>query len=394
MLRSRRAQPGIAGDTVNYSFTVTNTGTVTLRGVGIADPMTGLSAVKFGTWPAARGVLLPGESVEASASYGLTQADVDAGVVNNVATATGTPQVGEPVTDDDPASVDTFRDPAITLTKAGEFAGGSGRGRRRNGGVQLHRDETGTVTLSGVAISDELPSLSELTYGAWPAAAGTLAPGESVSATARLVLTQAHLDAGSIVNTATVTGTPPTGEPVTDTDDVTLTVTPTPAILLTKTGSLLASATGQAGDGVQFVMVATNVGNVTLHDVSVADPMPGLSALAYGAWPAETGVLAPGESVTVTATYTLTSSDVQAGTVENTATVVGTAASGEPGGEPGASVRDESTATILLPELGAGLSSTGAEPGPALGLAALILGLGALLLAAARRKRRPSGRQA
>ena len=45
-----------------------------------------------------------------------------------------------------------------------------------------------------------------------------LAPGESVTATATYELTQDDVDAGEVENTASVTGTPPTGEPVTSTD--------------------------------------------------------------------------------------------------------------------------------------------------------------------------------
>ena len=35
----------VAGDTVTYTFTGKNTGTVTLHNVGVTDPLPGLSAV-------------------------------------------------------------------------------------------------------------------------------------------------------------------------------------------------------------------------------------------------------------------------------------------------------------------------------------------------------------
>lgn len=379
---------GVAGDTVNYSFTVTNTGDVSLHGVGITDPMAGLSAITFGDWPDAAGTLLPGESVTASADYVLTQADVDAGIVNNLATTNGTPQVGPAVSDEDPASVTTLVNPAIELVKTGAFAGGAGGvvGGTIEYGFTV--TNTGTVTLNGVTISDPLDGLSEVTFGDWPAVAGTLLPGESVTATASLPLTQAHIDGGTIENTATATGTPPAGGPVesvSDTDDVTLTVTPTPAIGIEKSGSLIAGATGVVGDGVLFTMVATNTGNVTLHDVTVSDPLPGLSALTYGSWPAEEGVLEPGASVTVTARYVLTAADVAAGTVTNVAGVTG-----EHRTPDGVSVvvDDESTATVTLPVISdGGLSTTGIEAAAMIGTGVLIVGLGALLLLVARRRR-------
>ena len=60
----------------------------------------------------------------------------------------------------------------------------------------------------------------------------------------------------------------------------------------------------------------TNTGNVTLTSVGVTDPMPGLSAINCN------GVtsLAPGASVTCTATYTTTQADVDAGSITNTGT--------------------------------------------------------------------------
>jgi hypothetical protein len=59
--------------------------------VTIADPLAGLSSIAFGTWPGADGVLAPGQSIEATATYTLTQADVDAGQLANTATVSALP---------------------------------------------------------------------------------------------------------------------------------------------------------------------------------------------------------------------------------------------------------------------------------------------------------------
>src|SRR5690606_32809404 len=54
----------------------------------------------------------------------------------------------------------------------------------------------------------------------------------------------------------------------------------------------------------------------------VTDPLPNLSVLTYGTWPSGTsGVLAPGQGVSATATYTVTQEDVDAGSIDNQATV-------------------------------------------------------------------------
>ena len=60
----------------------------------------------------------------------------------------------------------------------------------------------------------------------------------------------------------------------------------------------------------------TNTGNVTLTAVVIDDPL-------VGAVVCPVTTLAPGESTTCTATYTLTQVDVDAGHVANTATVTG-----------------------------------------------------------------------
>ena len=68
------------GETVEYSFEVTNTGHVTLSDVSVADP-------KLGSVDCPSGPLLPGKTVTCTASYVVTQADVDSGTVVNTATA-------------------------------------------------------------------------------------------------------------------------------------------------------------------------------------------------------------------------------------------------------------------------------------------------------------------
>src|SRR5690606_9290883 len=131
-------------------------------------------------------------------------------------------------------------------------------------------------------------------------------------------------------NTASVTGTPPTTDPddpavplVPVEDEVIVPVVPDPSMSLVKSDDYTGDAV--AGDVVEYSFVATNTGNTTLTDVSITDPLVGLSALTYD-WSDATGVgtLAPGEFVTATATYELTQVDVDRGFVRNVASTVGT----------------------------------------------------------------------
>lgn len=99
-----------AGDTIPYSFVVTNTGQVPLTSVWITDPK--VSSVSC---PSAS--LAVGASMTCTATYTITQADVDAGSVANTATASGTPPTGPAVTAQASATKTITRTRAMTLDK-------------------------------------------------------------------------------------------------------------------------------------------------------------------------------------------------------------------------------------------------------------------------------------
>ncbi|PZU46560.1 MAG: AraC family transcriptional regulator, partial [Microbacterium sp.] len=326
----KSASPGAAnraGDVVTYSFTITNRGNVTLTGVGVTDPLPGLGAITWGAWPGGvAGTLQPNASVTATASYTVTQSDVNAGSVVNSASATGTPPVGAAVTATDPEVVPIPRNPAMTFTKTGALAGTG-----RVGDVvtyTFHLTNSGNVTLTGVGITDPLPNLSAIVFGTWPGAAGTLLPSQSVQATATYTLTQADVDRGRVDNLATAVADPPSGAQLTRSDDATVPVTAAPAIEVVKDGTRAGGATPAVGDIVTYTFDVTNRGNVTLDEITVTDPKPGLSTITFGTWPGAAGELAPGATVRATATYALTQADVDAGTTTNTATARGLAPSG------------------------------------------------------------------
>jgi uncharacterized repeat protein (TIGR01451 family) len=83
-----------AGDTITYTFAVTNTGAVTISNVAIDDPMLAAAGV---TISCDATVLAPAASTNCAGAYTITEADVDAGSVVNVATAVGTDPGGDPV---------------------------------------------------------------------------------------------------------------------------------------------------------------------------------------------------------------------------------------------------------------------------------------------------------
>jgi uncharacterized repeat protein (TIGR01451 family) len=371
---------GIAGDAITYSFVVRNTGNVTLTGVGIADQLQGLSALEF-SWPGAVGHLTPGQVATAQASYTITQDDVDRGFVTNEALATGF--FGEEeATDQDSVRINTPFDSSLTFSKTVE---GSFTGSPRAGDVVTYSFDatnTGLVTLHGVSIADELPGLSDITY-TWPGAAGVLAPHQSVTATARYSLTQADIDAGTLVNSASASGLSPGDVVASAADEVTLPLEQAPSATLKKTAKVGYDGWWRAGDAATFGFAVQNTGNVTLTEVVISDQMVGLSDIEYQ-WPGVEGELAPGETLTATATYALTSADIAAKSLTNSASLRALTGLLD-------EVTGEAKVTLDAPPIavaGSGLAFTGANVLGGGTAAALLLGVGILFFLLAQRRKR------
>ncbi len=111
------------GETISYAFTVTNTGTEPLGNITITDPLVDLSGGPLT-------ILEPGETdtTTFTATYVITQADIDAGSFQNTATVTGFIPDNGPISTlsddpDDPTNVDSDGDgnpddPTVTVFTA------------------------------------------------------------------------------------------------------------------------------------------------------------------------------------------------------------------------------------------------------------------------------------
>jgi uncharacterized repeat protein (TIGR01451 family) len=322
------------GDIINYTIRVRNTGNVTLRNVTVTErDLAGLSAIVCP--PDGTNViptLEPEDFEDCTATYALTQADIDRGHVPNFATATGTPPQGDDVTEGDDEQVPITAVPELNVVKTGRLDTGA-NGATNVGDIIRYTitvRNTGNVTLRNVRVTEEeLEGLSPIDCPPdGTPVIPTLAVGQSVECTATYALTQDDLDAGYVPNLALATGTAPDGTDVKDDDDETVRITRRPELDVVKTGVLDTGANGatNVGDIIRYTITVRNTGNVTLRNVRVTErDLEGLSPIDCP--PDGTNVipiLRVGQSVECTATYRVTQADIDRGYVPNYALATGT----------------------------------------------------------------------
>jgi uncharacterized repeat protein (TIGR01451 family) len=292
------------GTLITYSYLVTNTGNVDLTSVSVTDPHVGLSPISC-----LSASLAPGASETCTATYATTQADLDAGSISNTGTASGTPLTGPVVTVTSTLKILATAVPAMSMVKTASVTSYSAPGTPITYSYKV--TNTGNVDLSAVSVTDPHVGLSAISCPN-----GTLAPGIAETCTATYTTTQSDVDAGSIYNTGTASGTPPTGPAVTAISSLTISASDTAKLTLVKSAS--ATSYSAPGTGITYFYLVTNAGNVDLSAVAVTDPQTGLSAVNC-----PSGMLAPAASETCTATYSTTQSDVDAGSISNTGTASG-----------------------------------------------------------------------
>jgi gliding motility-associated-like protein len=369
----------LSGNVITYTYTVTNTGNIDLTGVNVLETAANFSGtgtlpnpVYLSSMPQAGSsatTLAVGAVSTYTATYTLTQADIDAGQVSNLASACGTASgitVCDNSTDPTPCvapdctPVPTCLDctltgiiqtPSINVTKDAilntNVAAPNGEANVNDTITYMFVvTNTGNVTVTGVTISDTL-------LGATPIVVtpSTLLPGQTGTATATYLLTQPDITAGVVYNLATANGTGPKGQPVTDisvdpTNPVidgpyynpsipTQTVTPlasNPEIAIVKEAVFNEDAlNAQVGDTITYTFTVTNTGNVPLSNVSISDPLITDQMAPNNVFTFDNstdtngnGMLDLTETWIYTATYELTQQDIINGQVTNQAIASGT----------------------------------------------------------------------
>ena len=297
------------GDKVTYTVTVTNNGNVTITGIKMNDTLVTINEAAFD--------LAPGASKTITYEYTATQADIDAGKIENKATATGKDPKGKPVSAEGECTVGTAvpENPHLTVTKTTTSTtpeDGYKLGDTITYRITVTND--GNVTIDGISIEDKLEGFS---FDAGQTTSGiTLAPGQSASATGSYTVTEADIIVGSVRNEATANagGNPPV-EP--GTKDVP-TEEQKPGLSVTKSADKTSGV--KQGETIKYTIVVTNTGNVTISGIDVSDTLVNFSGNN-----ANNITLAPGATATITYSYKVTAADVEAGEVVNAATATGTA---------------------------------------------------------------------
>src|SRR5690606_38763879 len=159
----------------------------------------------------------------------------------------------------------------------------------------------------------------------------SLAPNGVETFTTTYTITQADLDAGSVLNVATAAGEDPDGNPI-DPEDPTDGEVETPATqepsftilkeLVSINGDAGISSFETVGDELEYTITVTNTGNVTLTNIEVNDALTGLGEVV--------ATLAPTAFQTFTTSYTVTQADLDNGSVLNVATAAGEGPDGNP----------------------------------------------------------------
>jgi gliding motility-associated-like protein/uncharacterized repeat protein (TIGR01451 family) len=242
-------------------------------------------------------ILSPGRTEYFNTEYTVTQSDVETGHVDNTATASFTysnVDYNEQATET--VNLNLVND--ITITKIPDETSFDNSGDVLNYTITV--TNTGNVALTNLTVSDPLTGLNETL--------GTLNSGEIQSFNTSYTVTQADVNRGYVDNTTTASYVF-NGNPYSESASAHVPSVQGPALDITKDAD--ETSFSGVGDIINYTIVVTNTGNVTLTEVQVSDPLTGLDDII--------STLAPEASQTYNTTYSVTQNDINNGYVNNTA---------------------------------------------------------------------------
>ncbi|AOW10256.1 hypothetical protein EM308_12485 [Flavobacterium gilvum] len=216
-------QDGITnlGDVVTYNFVVKNTGTVDLTNVTISDNNATISG-----GPIASLAVGATDSTTFTGSHVITQAEINAGLIYNLANVTAKDPEEKTVTDtsSDPTPCTSCpkdsecpdctitqlnQTPGLTVIKTATTTSFSKVGDIINYTITVKN--SGNVTLNNITVKDPLTGLDTLI--------AILIPGATSDYTQSYTITQDDLNKGSVTNVAKADGFKPNETPISATDD-------------------------------------------------------------------------------------------------------------------------------------------------------------------------------
>ena len=338
---------------IEYEVEVKNIGSITLNNVVVNDDNSEEKTATIDT-------LAPGETKSVNFTHVVTEADIKAGKVINRATVKDTPS-NEVTTDtEEPRE-------AVELTKTviGEDENKDGKYAL---GEIIHYEVSvkniGNVTLKNVEVKDGNSKEKTATIP-------TIEPGDTKSVNFTHVVTEDDIKAGEVINKATAKDTP-SNEVTTPTElanpsiDVQKTIVKVKDTEIPENTEVAIKA--QKEDKIMYQIVATNNGNTTLSNVKITDDkkvtlesatlperLADMTITIGNNINANTNLLGrnditlqPGETITLTVSYTLQKADVLGSKdFVNTATATGKYDKTEPKDDDSATIETEFT-----PEMG------------------------------------------
>lgn len=318
-----------AGAKLTYSFKISNTGNIAINDIAIDDNLHGLSNISI-DWKGHDHSLPAGSSVIGTATYTVTQEDVDTGKVKNAATVTGTDSHGGSLTASSSASTGIERNAAIKTVKTADKTSITRDAAKPGTEIRytVKVTNTGNVMLRNVICDDSMQGIGRIALDRTQ-----LAPRETATGTASHAITQSDIDSGIVTNTASSSAdAPDASKAVSGKSTVSTNIERTPRLTLAKTTGRthIPADEARAGEKIPYELTVENTGNATVFDIDIADALADRGTLRIE-WGGKTAhSLAPGETVKATATHTVTETDIDAGIVENTAKANGKAPDGKP----------------------------------------------------------------
>ncbi|MBH0110529.1 LPXTG cell wall anchor domain-containing protein [Salinibacterium sp. NG22] len=177
------------GDDIDYSFLVTNSGTLALGNVAVTD-----AGAHNLSCPA--NALATTETMTCTAEHAVTQDDIDAGSYTNSATASGKAWNETVTSAADTATTTINQAPALDLAQSANTTTYTAAGDTV--AFTISATNTGNTTLENIVVTSTLPTLS-FDCSAMPA---DLLPGATAICTATLIVTDVGADFSSVAMVA------------------------------------------------------------------------------------------------------------------------------------------------------------------------------------------------